>query len=538
MYNTSRIELDILSSKKIKFFFKENIFLLFLGTVFVFFMYRTRILFSNIGIDTNSYIVDGGKEEWFKVYIQRGRWGDLLLDKLFLQWFTTDSATFVSVFFLLAGGLLWTYLFDTLFSSAKRENGSFRKSLFFFCYISSSVWMEDIYFSSVAVQYMTGQFLCPVVIILLIKTLFALNFHQKKMMLIKMADLITLTFIAAFICALYLPLFLLFVLGLCCTLFLVIKKNIHEKEASKRFFFFIPLYSVFVILFWLLISKMFQIICGIPGNYHYYTDQISTDIWERIKIVVYYVYNLMFKIHLNDSFPSCILYLPSILIFLASIIKQNAPHCNFYLIFDGCCIIAIPLIFPLLGNCGIREAVALPLVTAFVLTYAGEVIPWKRVKNIFFIFGLYLCFMNGWKISSIMTVDKVRYDKDLLLAEEIGGAITELGVYEEVECPFVLFVSNLKYDYGFLNVHGEYEGVSLFNKANYDVFTDTSGYAIPFMCSQGFRMQPISQENVNYKKMMSIAKHMACFPSEGSVVLFDDKETVIIKLGNSDFSSN
>ena len=184
-----------------KSFLEENKHIILFAAILTLCIYGVRIFSYNISVDTDLYI---SKPFWFNQYwhLAEGKYAFSLLELIF-QGFELKLNIFfanvLSVIFLVASNVVWLY---SLYTFAELKS-KLLMSVFSLFYLSSSIWVEIIYFTMMAAEVTFGILLCAVSCYFTFKGIFN---NDLKMLL---ASTLLLTFTVS----IWLPLITLYVAG-------------------------------------------------------------------------------------------------------------------------------------------------------------------------------------------------------------------------------------------------------------------------------------------------------------------------------------
>ena len=138
--------------------------LLVLATAIVFvFAYAAKLFFYNIGVDTELYLAQGGRDFTWSWWIQLGRYGLVALQRIcdIFHSFDLAAANLLMGFFMICAGVLWSRLFFIFSHRKLREPVLLVFSILF---TTNPIYAEMMYFSLMSAECAFAIAVCPLAV--------------------------------------------------------------------------------------------------------------------------------------------------------------------------------------------------------------------------------------------------------------------------------------------------------------------------------------------------------------------------------------
>jgi hypothetical protein len=400
-------------------FCKNNILLLVVVTIALFFCYGIKLFQYSIGIDTEQVIVF---QAWFESHSQIGRFGFAALLRLLhfkgFNPFTASISTFC---------LIWLFTVShayilAIFSKNIGKNNAFIP--FALVFITSPFWAEQFYFTMQSAEVALMILICPFIIYLLFKGF--LDNEKNKVILAFLMIILMISVYQAMI-----PFF-------CCGVFicfLLLLKNsdykppIYRNLYLKLFVTLIGAIIVYYIIGRILIPFIFDIEKSqYLDNMNLWGKRTFKENIIRILGFIYVIVNPMIlnaeiaqSVANNSKIFGNILLLPITIFFIIKVINTKQ---HFIYIFTG---IFIPLSIMFLaifsGNIPpMRTMYVLPLAFAFMFFFLIETCS-KKISIVIVILALFTGIYQAQITAQLFYSDQLRYNEDIRLAYEIRDAV-------------------------------------------------------------------------------------------------------------------
>lgn len=504
-----------------------------------FIVYGMKIFNYSIGIDSDIYL-QNTNDMLFSWHLKEGRFGLTLIWLLlpFLHSLNVCGANFIAMFTLALSAVEWCYLIKRYDKSVSDLHLLF----FVIFYMASTVWMEIIYFTYMAIQCMIGVALIPVSVFYMWE---GIKNNKKKWLSVSVILLTVSISTYQVIAALFLAGFLMVV-------------YIEEKESQwidclKSIFKVLALIVVSLSLYYvtnLLVSHLIFKVGFADG----FTDilGIKTNPIAKLRSLVYFTYyifvgngNLTNTILTrafcvdNLTWRGSIMFAIAFIVVFANMMKRTREKRRTMvipLVGMWCCVYA-PAILGV-GGAPDRYIHALPLVSAFFVYEMLKISEtssrtWKiLVLSATVIFSFRFC----WNSCMLSEADVVEYKGEVALCADIHQKI--VSVWND---------ANLKYESDNsdrpLLILGKYDYVDECDYPDHSILGVPAMYyggdeskieatlrTIPFMNAIGYNYIGIETTDKRLDDLRRYAENMPSYPNDGYVKIVDG--VTIVKLSD------
>lgn len=154
---------DYLGIKGLWRFCTEKKLLVILPALAFVFAYAAKLFFYNIGIDTELYLAEGGREYTWSWWIQLGRYGLVALQRAadIFQRFDPVAANLLMGFFMVCAGVLWSRLFFVFSHGTLSEP---ILTVFSILFTTNPIWAENAYFTLQIAPTSFAIAMCPLAV--------------------------------------------------------------------------------------------------------------------------------------------------------------------------------------------------------------------------------------------------------------------------------------------------------------------------------------------------------------------------------------
>lgn len=515
-------------------FVKRNIYLPLIGAITVLYIYGLRIFNLNIGIDSEFFL--GSFERSRVHWLAMGRYGLVLLQYVFKNTDTNECAdTFVACTFLLISGLLLCYIFKLILGGDKNV---ISYSFFLVFYLSSSVWVEMIYFAYMSAEVMFAVMLCPIMVLL---TINRMKLDKDILFSMGMAVLVM------FITSIYQAALLLFVAELAAAYLLILEKSntLYKKSILRSLVFVIAGTVLYFAIRAIIRSFLHTDATYLESMVHLgdadYIFRIGAFLFELFGADVPFLNSFVYekvgalagtsyadKVYWNSTI-SCALYCPMLIVFLIMVIKNSVKNGKLTGAIQFLCGITVPasvlFLAVLGGNVEVRTLYSLAFVGAFVFFYICINVRKENVRKFLYLIIAAAVYVQIQRSALMIYSDQLRYQYDIALTEAIIREASE--VYslssDSVEESIPLYIYGKK-DVAAENNYrfGRVIGHSIYS------WEGAETRAISFMHDIGHRNVIVAEGNGEEFKNICADIEMPVFPEKGSVRYYNG--IVVVKL--------
>lgn len=532
--------------RNLKVFGNKYKSLMILAVIMAISIYGARMFSYIVSVDTDLYLYDS--TYFNKVWIpSEGRFAYSIIQQFIQGNSLRLNVVFINViavFFLVCSNFVWIYLFEK-WGLCINKAAAYAFSIF---YLSSTIWVEIIYFTMMAAEMMFGLVLCPVCVMLTYK---CIDSKQKR----KVLYFLTI-FSTAFLFALHQPIALMYVEGLL-VVFIMRKENGQEEnEKWKGLPKLLKMASVSMVS--LLSYFVLNAICMkfiYRGEWtRYATGMLSPgDVGVSIKGVVFYLYSffvgdaatwisdpiikasaqsgeLAVKVFHKRLLHGTPFFLLSLILAAYFVFKNKKLRTDIvnYMLWTGAFLSIITFVVLTGGATAERYLYAFPLFSGFLVFYATIHINRRRLLILWMVLAVFFGYRQTYKSALMIASDTKRYEMDKWLSQEIDRRIGECS---DDSHP-VLILGGYDFEYGDDYLQGDVIGNSAM-MWGYNNKTGITPDSVPFMASQGFYYTALDSEDERIDEIRAYAvENMPSFPDKGCTQLY--KGVTVVKL--SDFA--
>ncbi len=505
------------------------------GIVTISFIYWEKLLNQNIGIDAELFFdapVEGREH-----FIALGRYGICFLQQtiqLIIKDypFPTPANTVMACILLLLAGLLICFILN----KAASEKGLRMPSVIFLLFfLSSPVWVEQIYFSHQSVECMMAVFLAPAAVLI--------SFYgaEKK----KYVYIILSAILVMFITSIYQSALLLFISIFAAAAALSVE---YRKSADPlRLSITGGVVTVSGAFTYFFINRMVLYFAK-PAERGYLESMIHIGDELYVYRFAAFVYEVLFadvpylnskvldfagenwgaeyadKLYWNSTI-SCILFLPVLLIYICLIFKnaakmkkegRNAIIYSAFVFWSLMVLISVLFLPVLGGNVEVRALFSLSFAGSYLFYYVLSQVKNKYLYSILLLSVLTVTCVQIKRASKMIETDQLRYEWDCSVAQDVAEKAKKLSGENNVK---IKVFGKKEYPPPENSRPGRVIGHSVYS-------WEESGYRmVAFIRDIGFKDISYGVEDSGMKEIL---KEMPAYPQEGSLVKY--KDTVVVKL--------
>ncbi len=481
--------------KKFAEYVLQNKLILFFDLLAAFSIYGISICNTSIGVDTEIYL-QNHNVNWFSI----GRFGLIFLQKLTMPFgFNLFISKLYSVLFLVLSAMNCTFLFSLFDGRGKKNSAFFFNTIF----VSSMIWVNQIYFTLQAAEVMLAIFVCPV----LAYTLYSGLKNGKKF------NMIFSTLAIAFEISVYQSTLLL----VCAQIVscYILDSEAEQNSVKENLLFVLKLVLIAAassVLYFAANKILHTFVFKTSSDYLGY--QISKSFLNILLSPFFYV------IHLQQPNPInfAVAFLLVVSGFSIALNKKQSALKKLSFAVLLLCIFFIPILGG--GVAVLRSEFTVPFSTGFFAFYA---LRFSKGKLFFFseVIAVLLSFFLLQNSAMMTYTDHLRWEQDKNLCAKIAEKLEQENPENlpVVLCGYYESIYNVDYKVG------EVSGTSIFGFGNNGSFINGRGPIL--MKDLGYKIESTNDENL-LKKCIDAEKEMASFPAEGSVKNLGD--VVVVKL--------
>lgn len=518
-------------------FTRRNKWLIVAIVLIGFSIYCARIFNYTIGIDSDIYMGNPNHilYEW---NLAEGRFGLTLFQCIFarLGCLNGTFSNVLSVILLIASCILWCFFFFHYYE----EPSKLSLLCFSLAFMSSTVWMEVIYFTYMAVPCMLGVFLSPIVIILMWE-----GCSQKKRSYMCCA-----TLLAVVIVSVYQVMAALVFAGVIIA-FLCKYKNEAEKRKETLFLLFkmLALLMVALVVYFILNYVIGKLLFKVEMS-DYVFSKMGGNLLEKMNGIRYLIGRILIgnnevnnsiealKINEYNMWVGNILYLFATVSFVLRFFVDKRRRTGvFFLAMVSLFLSTIAVAIVGDGTAQDRYLHAVPLVAGFLIVDMTETIRVAKrwIFSTLYIICLIFLIRQCWSSALLWESDVRRYQYDMALVEDVDNDIKKVwaeNVIEfkqnpQFETPIIILgkcdISNKAN-----NIHTSIIGVSATMFCAEYTKIEATLRMVPFMNAQGYYYHAIDQDDRRIDTLREYAKGMPIYPNAGYVEVVDG--VTVVKL--------
>jgi len=502
-------------------FCKNNIPVLAVTTIALFFCYGIKLFQYSIGLDTEQIMTFQATQ--FKHSVQIGRFGITALQWLLhikeFNPFTTFFSTFCLIWLFTVS---WAYIIG-IFSKNTGKNNAFIP--FVLVFMTSPIWAEQFYFTLQSAEVALMVLICPYAIYLLFKGFLA---HETGKIIFAFLLLILMT-------SVYQAMVPFFCCGVFICFLLLLKTSDYEPSIYRNLCLKILVTLVGAMIVYSIIDRiLIPSVFGIEKSQYF--DDMNQWGQRPVKENILRILGLAYTISIgnipqlqelvNPIIPNAeiaqtiannskvfgnILLLPLVVFFIIKVVKCKR---QFIYIFVGICIPLSIMFLAILGGNTVpmRAMYVLPLAFAFMFFFLIETCS-KKAASAVAILALLTAVYQAQITAQLFYSDQMRYNEDVRLAYEIRDIVIK--TYSDNENLPVAIIAQYKIAEKFRTnfLQGETIGHSFFGYGQ-----DPRGGAersLDFMRTLGINFYAPNDEQL--KQAINEARSMPPYPNPGYI---------------------
>ena len=490
MTSTNLSCLSDINLKSFRNFCKNNIPLLVITAIILFFCYGIKLFQYSIGIDTEFFMAD--KADMIKWALQIGRFGHAFFEWLLHTKGFNPFTTFLSTFCLIyLFTISWCYIIAVFSKNTDRNNAFIPFAIVF---ISSPIWAEQFYFVTQSTEVALMVLICPYAIYLLFKGFLA---HET-------GKIIFAFFLLILMISVYQAMVPFFCCGIFICFLLLLKTSDYEPLIYRNLCFKLLATLVGAMIVYSIIDRiLIPSVFGIEKSQYF----DSMNLWGKIPVkenINRILLMLAGILSIGNIFGN-ILILPIAVFFMVKVIKCKR---QFIYIFIGICVPLSIMFLAILGGnvVPLRAMYVLPLAVAFMFFFLIETCS-KKVASVVVILALLTAVYQAQITAQLFYSDQMRYNEDVRLAYEICDMIIK--TYPDNNLPVAIIGQYRiaeKFQANFLQ--GEVIGHSFFE--HQAMAGEVIGRSLSFMRTLGINFNAPNNEQI--QQALNEARFMPPYP--------------------------
>ena len=545
-------------------FIKSNAWIVVLATISGLIVYGARIFSDLVGIDSDVYM-SNPYEMVFDWNLQEGRFGITLIVAVFARLLGLNSFAYnlIALLFLIVGCVLWCFLIKRYDCRHSVNSGRNNWGIAFFVliFMSSTVWLEIVYFTYMSAPCMIGFAMMPIAVFLMWEGIKGNNS-------LKILAIVILTIGAST----YQMMFALFFAGIMIVFLLESDSSYMTKaEQRHRFISIITCTIISIIAYFVLNFIVSRLIFGISFSSSIVSmvGGDGTGIKRKIVRILYTLYRILIGNNyatslfydnvlknpnrwpgnvLSDKIEDLtsggwignILFLVALVFFLAKIIKSARKKSFSYFIATlGLLFSTIAICLLGGGGASDRYLHAVPLVAAFLVYDMMDTLSdYKRWYIIGVLISLVFTTRQLWSSSMLMDSDVKIYRNEVRFCQNVNSEIIELwgekGIdynkeSNNIDNP-ILVIGNYEFSDDKNCINNGIIGVAAVTYGSDNSKIESTLRLIPFMRLLGYYYTGIDEDDERLDDLRKYAEDMACYPNKGFVQVKDG--VTVIKLSD------
>lgn len=555
----------------LKLFIMSNAWIVILATVSGLIVYGARIFSDLVGIDSDVYM-SNPYEMVFNWNLQEGRFGISLIVATFARLLGLNSFAYnlIALLFLIVGCVLWCFLikrYDCRHSVNLRAN-NWGIAFFVMIFMSSTVWLEIIYFTYMSAPCMIGFAMMPISVFLMWEGIKGNNNS------LKLWAIVILTVGAST----YQMMFALFFAGIMIVFLLESESGYMTKaEQRRRLISIIICTFISIILYFVLNFIISRLIFGISFS-STIVSMVGGDgagIKHKAMRVLFTLYRILIgnnyatslfydsllknpnsllgnvlsdKVEglISGGWIGNILFLVALVFFLAKLVKRAGKKSFSYFVATLALLLSTIAIC-ILGGGGASDRYlhAVPLVAAFLVYDMMDTLRnYRRWYIIGALISLVFTTRQLWSSSMLMDSDLKIYRNEVRFCQNVNDEIIELWGEKGIEYTKesnnidnpILVIGNYEFrdDQNYIN--NGIIGVAAVTYGAGNSKIESTLRFIPFMRLLGYYYTGIDKDDERLDELRGYAENMVCYPNEGFVQVIDG--VTVIKLSDFAYTSD